>query len=76
MPRVLDLRSFLLTESKTAKTGLPKTCVQCTEVRFASFLSGGFTTMEVISPPERKLANPPLCSGLEAKRHGLDIYSG
>ena len=27
----------------------------CTEVRFASFLSGGFTTMAVINPPERKL---------------------
>ena len=30
---------------------------QCTEVRFASFLSGGFTTMAVINPPEKKLAN-------------------
>ena len=29
---------------------------QCTEVRFASFLSGGFTTMAVIIPPKRKLA--------------------
>ena len=28
----------------------------CREVRFASFLSGGFTTMVVISPLERKLA--------------------
>ena len=28
----------------------------CTEVRFASFLSGGFITMAVINPPERKLA--------------------
>ena len=27
-----------------------------TEVRFASLLSGGFTTMVVINPPERKLA--------------------
>ena len=27
-----------------------------TEVRFASFLSGGFTTMAIINPPERKLA--------------------
>ena len=26
-----------------------------TEVRFASFLSGGFTTMAVINPPKRKL---------------------
>ena len=29
---------------------------QCTKVRFVSFLSGEFTTMAVISPPERKLA--------------------
>ena len=29
---------------------------QCTEVRFASFFSGGFTTMAVINPPENKLA--------------------
>ena len=28
----------------------------CTDVRFARFLSGGFTTMAVINPPERKLA--------------------
>ena len=30
-----------------------------TEVRFASLLSGGFTTMAVIHPPEKKLANAP-----------------
>ena len=30
--------------------------VGCTEVSFASFLSGGFTTMAVINPPEWKLA--------------------
>ena len=28
----------------------------CTKMRFASFLSGGFTTVAVINPPERKLA--------------------
>jgi len=28
----------------------------CTEVRFASFLSGGFTTRAVINPLERKHA--------------------
>ena len=28
----------------------------CTDVRFASLLSGGFTTMAVINPPEKKLA--------------------
>ena len=30
---------------------------QCTEVRFASLLFGGFTTMAVINPPEKKLTN-------------------
>ena len=29
---------------------------QCTEVRFASSLSGGFITSIVVNPPERKLA--------------------
>ena len=29
---------------------------KCSEVHFVSFLSGGFTTMAVINPPERKLA--------------------
>jgi hypothetical protein len=31
------------------------TAVHRTEVRFASFLSGGFATMAVANPPERKL---------------------
>ena len=30
---------------------------QCTEVRFASLFSGGFTIMAVINPPEKKQAN-------------------
>ena len=30
--------------------------VQYTEVRFVSFLSGGFTTISVINPLERKLS--------------------
>ena len=29
---------------------------ECTVVRFASFLSSGFTTVAVINPPKRKLA--------------------
>ena len=29
--------------------------LQCTDMRFASFLSGGFTTMAVMNPPEKKL---------------------
>ena len=34
----------------------PNKAVHCTKVRFASFLSGGFTTMAVINPPKSKLA--------------------
>ena len=30
--------------------------LQCTEVRFVSFLSGGFMPAIVVNPPERKLA--------------------
>ena len=29
---------------------------KCTEVHFASFLSGGFITATEVNPPERKLA--------------------
>ena len=32
-----------------------KAAVQCTEVHFASFLSGEFTTMAVMNPLEKKL---------------------
>ena len=32
------------------------TMTQCTEVRFARFLSGGFITAIVVNPPESKLA--------------------
>ena len=37
--------------------GLPRfwVSIHSTEVRFASFLSGGFTTMAVMNPPEKKL---------------------
>ena len=38
---------------KLAKLG----CDHCTGMRFASLLSGGFTTMAVINPPEKKQAN-------------------
>ena len=34
----------------------------CTKVRFASFLSGGFTTMAAINPTERKLCKMHLCA--------------
>ena len=32
--------------------------LECTEVRFASLLSGENTTIAVINPPEKKLAKP------------------
>ena len=40
----------------TVEALLHRKVAQCTEVRFASFNSGGFTIMAVINPPERKLA--------------------
>ena len=44
---------------------LPGSCAQCTEVRFASFLSGGFITAIEVNPLERKLAKRTSvqCSG-------------
>ena len=53
--------------------------VQCTEVRFVSFLSGGFDTMSVINPQEKKLAerisvqwrNGHIYDGDFAKFYGL-----
>ena len=41
----------------TAQMYLQLPLHQCTEMHFASLLSGGFTTMVVINPPEKKLAN-------------------
>ena len=39
----------------------------CTEVGFASFLSGGFTTMAVINPPEKKLVKRTSVLCIETK---------
>ena len=44
---VSEKRSTLLSNDRT---------LHCTEVRFASFLSGGFIAAIVVNPPERKLA--------------------
>ena len=41
---------------RNANLHVPPYLKHCTEVRFASFLSGGFTTMAVINPLENKLA--------------------
>ena len=43
----------------------PQATHQCTEVRFASFLFGGFITAIVVNPPEKKLAKCTYvqCSG-------------
>ena len=38
------------------KTSLTVYTVHCTEVRFASFVSGEFTTVAAINPSERKMA--------------------
>ena len=44
---------------------------QCTEVHFVSFLSGRFTSMAVINPPENKLANciSVQCTGVGSTLH-------
>ena len=52
-PKSFQFRSRLQRHMTTHQVQIPE---HCTEVRFASFLSGGFTTMAVINPPERKLA--------------------
>ena len=48
---------------------------QCTEVRFASFLSGGFTTMAVINPLERKLAKRTSVQWVEILSEGASAFS-
>ena len=54
---IMDIKKILLCIfSKTYKLWCIEGVLYCTEVCFASFLSGGFTTMAVINPPERKLA--------------------
>jgi hypothetical protein len=35
--------------------------IHCTEVRFASFLSGGFITAIVVNPPKGNWQNAPIC---------------
>ena len=42
---------------------------QCTVVRFASFISGGFTTMAVINPPESKLTKRTFVQFSKADKH-------
>ena len=47
--------------------------IQCTEVRFASFLSGGFTTMALLNPLERNWQNAPLCSVQNRNNHKRSV---
>ena len=44
--------------------------LHCTDVRFAFFLSGGFTTMAVINPPERKLPKPTSVQWFDGQGEG------
>jgi hypothetical protein len=48
--------NWTLDETKRVSFSIHAQDSQCTEVRFASFLSGGFITAIVGNPPERKLA--------------------
>ena len=47
-----------------------------TEVRFASFFSGGFITAIVVNLPERKLAKRTSvqCGGLSLRCHRATVY--
>ena len=47
--------------------------VHCTEVRFVSFLFGGFTTMAVINPPENKLAKRTSVRWVKICAHGQNV---
>ena len=47
--------TWTLLESVWNPSEVPYSSNQYTEVRFVSFLSGEFTTIAVINPPERKL---------------------
>ena len=53
---VLKIQIVLYANNSETKIWIMKKIIHCTEVRFASFLSGGFTTMAVINPSERKMA--------------------
>ena len=46
--------------------------LECTEVHFASFLSGGFITAIVVNPPERKLAKRTSVECIETLNLGKD----
>ena len=51
-------RSFgsLLEELYKLHLNLQTALPQCREMRFSSFISGGFITAIVVNPPERKLS--------------------
>ena len=44
--------------------------MQCTEMSYASFLSGGFTTMAVINPLQRNLAK---CTSVQWSVQGIVV---
>ena len=45
--------------------------MHCTEVRFASFLSSGFTTKAVMNPPEKKVEK---CTSVHCWDHNMYRY--
>ena len=51
------VEKFMVEKFWFEKSGVEMSFNLCTEVRFVRFLSGGFTTMAVINPPDWKLAN-------------------
>ena len=66
---------FYVFLSKITYLAKSKRVAHCTEVHFASFLSGGFITAIVVNPPERKLAKRTSvhCSEKPWNRHKADL---
>ena len=50
------------TKSEVYLKCLTLATVHCTEVRFASFFSGGFITAIVVNPPEKETGKTHLCT--------------
>ena len=53
--KISESYNFGLEESSTGILGIDQLLIHCTQVRFASFLSGGLITASALNTPERKL---------------------
>ena len=62
------VRAAKKTCSNILSESISRMPMECTQVDFASFIAGGFTTITVINPPERKLAKRISVECLMGKR--------